>query len=307
MSEIAGNIVPYLTLFDEQGRVDLTAMELLFRATVKFVDVAFVGGGTGQGYMLHPRELADIVKVAKQVFQEKPVIAAVWQGRSIQTERGMFNREGSEYVTALRDASVDRLVIPPPISQEAGGRQSILAYLTHLSLTIEGNRVILYNNPGLTNHHLTMDLTRHARDILAVEGYKDSSGSIEFVDDLIANFYGKLDLHIGSEAVFAAVAGNERYKGKFKGIVGSTGNVAAKFMKQLWVAYLDGHDIDAYGSGRMLVEALPYMNGPNNSEIIPRLTHLVNEQGIGRQSPYNEASEEARLYAGIGLRILNNA
>ncbi|MBU0627658.1 MAG: dihydrodipicolinate synthase family protein [Nanoarchaeota archaeon] len=303
---ISGNIVPYVTLFNHSGNVDYKAMYALFQATAPFVDAAFVGGGTGQGWMLDPQDLGDIVKLAKGVFNPKPVIAAIWEVPLSCSQP--IVRKGEDYAGVLKARGVDSLVIPPPITETPLGANDILQYYSRIDNLFGDIRKIVYNNPGLTHNPLTLPLSLDIASAVELGGYKDSSGDLGFLDSLLQLSEGWFDVYLGSEALAAQLFPDSNYQGKFKGVVGSTGNAAAEFMGELWNAYAQGNLERSRRLGDTLLEALPLINGPSNSEIVQRLTFALNSAGIGSPDTlYNPASDAAKGEVISGLKMLQDA
>jgi hypothetical protein len=90
----------------------------------------------------------------------------------------------------------------------------------------------------------------------------------------------KLGIHLGSEEVATEVFPDPKYKDAIQAIVGSTNNVAARYMKNFWDAYHYGSFEQSGFLAEGLRQAHPFLHD-SGTLTIPRLTAYLTTQNIG--------------------------
>lgn len=207
---LKGVVVPLLTPFDEQGRVDEQALERL----VEFLIEAGVHslnpcGTTGEGLLLDMTE--------RRRVAERTVSAA--RGRiPVLVQTGAPTTEATIALTRhAREIGAAAANIVSPFYYRYDEAALVQHYVA-VADSVPELPIYLYNIPQLTGNALTVTIvTEIARRCPNVIGLKDSSGSLLQIIDMVAVSNNHFQVAIGADGLIlsglsagvqAAISGN---------------------------------------------------------------------------------------------------
>ena len=195
--KVTGIIVPPVTPFDDNGDIDVGATrELISYLISSGVHGIFPGGTTGEGPLLtlaERRLLAEIV--VDETAGQIPVIIHTGAITTAETLELTFH---------ARDIGAQAGAIIPPY------------YFNHTDEELKGHfqtianevpqfPIYLYNNPGVAANPLSVELvTDLVQSCPNIIGMKDSSGSLDLLAGLSAEFNGRFNAISGSDGLMLA-------------------------------------------------------------------------------------------------------
>ncbi|MCC7210098.1 MAG: dihydrodipicolinate synthase family protein [Anaerolineae bacterium] len=169
--KIRGVIVPMLTPFTEDGRIDERGVEALTEFLVaRRIAGLFPLGTTGEGPLLSAEERRQVAAwVVRYAAGRAPVI--IHSGAITTAETVDLTRHA-------RDIGADAAAIVPPYFYKLS-EKALFEHYAAVASAAPDFPVYLYHNPGVTPNHLTADLvSRLAQSFPNIAGLKDSSGSL---------------------------------------------------------------------------------------------------------------------------------
>ncbi len=173
---IHGVVPPVPTPLTPTGEVDVAAVHRIFDHLVHGgCDAAFVLGSTG--------ELASLPRHSRETAIRSAVEAAA--GR-IPLLVGIAANCPADSISLARlasDLGADGLVMAAPCYYDLAPDE-LRRYFTTILPELD-RPTLLYNMPWLTGHVLDMDCLRTALDHPQVIGFKDSSGDIDYLRQMI--------------------------------------------------------------------------------------------------------------------------
>lgn len=174
---IHGVVPPVSTPLTWTGRVDEPAIHRIMDHLVNGgCDAAFVLGSTG--------ELASLNRHSREIVVRESVEAAA--GR-IPVLVGIADTCPEETISLAKlasDLGADALVMAAPYYYDLAPDE-LERYFDSLLPQLD-RPVLLYNMPWLTGHVLSMDCLRAALEHPNVIGFKDSSGDMDYLREMIA-------------------------------------------------------------------------------------------------------------------------
>lgn len=171
-NKIRGIIVPMLTPFTADGRVDHdAAATLVEHLIIHGVHGLFPLGTTGEGPLLTTEERKLLARTVVDAANNRvPVI--IHSGAISQSETIELTQH------AQRIGAYGAAIVPPYFYKVSG--DALSRYYQNVAWQVPDFPIYLYDNPGVTNSHLTKE---NIADIVAatdnVVGLKDSSGSLD--------------------------------------------------------------------------------------------------------------------------------
>jgi dihydrodipicolinate synthase/N-acetylneuraminate lyase len=175
---LRGIIPPVVTPLTDINNLDLNGLEKLIEHLLTGgVHGLFMLGTIGEGSSLSLNLRKELLRRTSELVKNRiPVIAGI-------TDTSFSNSlELAEYAAAL---GLDGVVIAPPyyipITQE-----EMMGYLENLAPRLP-LPFIMYDMPGCTKLHMTVETVRKARELGAI-GIKDSSGDMSYLFSLINEF-----------------------------------------------------------------------------------------------------------------------
>lgn len=167
--KLYGTGVALVTPFDNQGRIDFSALKKLLRHTSKGVDYYVVMGTTGESVTLSKDEKKEVLKfVVANNSKKLPIVYGIG---------GNHTQSVIDEIRSTDLTNVDALLSVSPYynkpSQE-GIYQHFVAVANASPIPI-----ILYNVPGRTASNLTAETTLRLANHKNVIGIKEASGNLE--------------------------------------------------------------------------------------------------------------------------------
>ncbi len=190
-NRLYGVIPPLLTLFKENGEVDLEATGELAEILSKHVHALFVCGTYGNGPLMSEEERIRVLEtVAKKVAGQIPLIAHVG---ATNTPEAVRLAKHAEKVGAIAVAAV-----PPYYFHHSEER-----VIKHFSEIIKSVSipVYVYNNPKTVGYPVTPALMAKLETI-GIKGVKDSSFDILMLEEYRLACSDDFDVVLGTEAMF---------------------------------------------------------------------------------------------------------
>lgn len=182
--KITGVIVPMLTPFDDQGRVDAAGIARLIDFLVeRGVAGLFPFGTTGEGPLLTVQERQQAARwVVEYTRRRVPVL--IHTGAITTAESIALTRDAQE-------AGADGAALVPPYFYRLTD-DALYAHYAAVARAVPDFPLYLYNNPGVTPNALSTEMVfRLAEDFPNIVGLKDSSGSL-------ATLFASRSLHGGA-------------------------------------------------------------------------------------------------------------
>lgn len=175
--QVSGLIVPLVTPFTRDGRVDLATLQYLVSKLVDVgVDGFFVGSTTGEYTRLEAREVLAVAGVTLERAGDTQVYAGV---TSDYTEHSV--RLG----LTLRDLGVDGLVAAPPYFLRPS-EEKLVSHFVEIASRVE-LPLILYNIPGLVGYELSPRVVaRAASEASNIVGLKATTYDMSYPRRVIA-------------------------------------------------------------------------------------------------------------------------
>lgn len=169
---IRGVIVPLLTLFNEQGKINTEATKQLVEFLIeRGVHGLFPGGTTGEGPLLTTEERCQLAATVIQAAAGRvPVI--VHTGAITTCETIKLTRHA--WAMGAQAAAI----IPPYYYHL--DEEELFLHFREVARQVPDLPIYLYNNPAVTGHDLSTQLiSRLVEECPNIIGMKDSSGTLD--------------------------------------------------------------------------------------------------------------------------------
>ncbi len=175
---LRGIIPPVITPLLSDSEIDMEGLYNLIRHLVSGgVHGLFLLGTTGEATSLQYKTRENVVKRSCDLVAGKiPVMAGI-------TDTSF--ESSVEMAYCYKEAGADVVVVAPPYYIPVS-QPEMIKYLEDLSAKLP-LPFILYNIPGYTKHHLSVETVNRARELGAL-GIKDSSGDMLYLYSLIEKF-----------------------------------------------------------------------------------------------------------------------
>nr|WP_272506005.1 4-hydroxy-tetrahydrodipicolinate synthase [Natronobacillus azotifigens] len=233
-----------VTPFNEQNKVDYDKVtELIEYLIDQDSDGLIIAGTTGESPTLTNEEKVQLFKhTVKVVNGRVPIIAGT----------GSNNTKNSIALTKeAEEAGVDALLLVTPYynkPNQAGLYQHFLALAESTSLPI-----MLYNIPGRTMVHLTVETIVALSKIDNIVSVKESSGNLDAISQIIEQTDDSFTVYSGDDSLTLPLKSIGA-----DGVVSVSSHIVGKEMKQMLNAYDEGNVKEAAAIHRRL---LPIMRG----------------------------------------------
>jgi len=173
---IQGSLVPNITIFDAQGRIDqaktLWHMAWMFG---KGVDGLFLTGSYGAGPLMSTGERIEIFKLARTVAND-------FKGRILLPHVGCIDTDHAvELAVAAETIGVDAVGAVPPFYYKHSD-DAVVEYYRAILAAVKVP-VFAYNNPETSRYTFNLKTVRRLQD-LGLAGMKDSPLSLGFISQL---------------------------------------------------------------------------------------------------------------------------
>jgi 4-hydroxy-tetrahydrodipicolinate synthase len=224
-----GVIVPMITPFTENGKIDLSAVEKIVEYLISAGTAPFILGTTGESASIPDKYRPDFVKTMVKTASGRAKTYAGISSPSFETS--------VEAAIQYFELGVDAVVAHPPSYYPLSG-EILLRYYVKLANSIPGP-LILYNIPIVTHVSIpvaVLDQLSHHEKII---GIKDSERDIERFNQSLELWATREDfVHLVG---WGAQMANGLRQGS-AGLVPSTGNLVPKMYKEMLDAAKDGND-----------------------------------------------------------------
>lgn len=233
-----------VTPFDQNNAVDYEKVTLLIEHLIEHeTDGLIVAGTTGESPTLTTEEKVELFKhTVKVVNGRVPVIAGT----------GSNNTEASIALTKqAEEVGVDAVLIVTPYynkPNQLGLYQHFLAIAESTSLPI-----MLYNIPGRTMVHLTVETILTLAKIDNIVSIKESSGNLDAISQIIDQTDDQFTVYSGDDSLTLPLKSIGA-----DGVVSVSSHIVGKDMKRMLNAYDRGDVKEAAEIHRRL---LPIMRG----------------------------------------------
>lgn len=224
---IQGIVPPVPTPITATGRIDEDGIYRIMDYLVRGgCDAAFILGSTGELASLPRRHRETVIRVSVEAAAGRiPVLVGI----------GDTCREVSLSIASFAsDHGCDGLVLNAPCYYDLTGEE-LIRYFDSILPKLE-RPALLYNMPWLTGHVLDMDCLRAALEHPNVIGFKDSSGDLAYLEQMIAVAATREDVTVlvGNEYLYL-----DGLRLGAHGVVGGGANI----YPGLFRALQDAHDM----------------------------------------------------------------
>jgi dihydrodipicolinate synthase/N-acetylneuraminate lyase len=173
---ITGSLVPNITLFDAQGRIDSKKtrwhMEWMFD---RGVDGLFLTGSYGAGPLMSSEERVSIFALAKEA-------ASGFRGKVLLPHVGCIDTEHAvELARAAEKIGVDAVGAVPPFYYKHTD-EAVVEYYRAILQAVK-IPVFAYNNPETSRYTFNLKTVRRLQE-LGLAGMKDSPLSLGFISQV---------------------------------------------------------------------------------------------------------------------------
>ena len=225
--EYKGVIVPMVTPFTIDGKIDKPSSEKLINFLLDNQTIPFVLGTTGEAASIHVTEREVLIKILTKLKREGiPAIAGVI---------GLTLPETVSQANHYLKQGVDAVVITLPNYYELTEDQ-IYKYFDMLAKSIEGD-IIIYNIPKTVHQSIPLSVIDKLSHYQNIIGIKDSELNEKRLTESLALWKDRKDFFhfVGVNALMA----NGIAQGS-KGIVPSTANIDPRLYVRLFKSCLEG-------------------------------------------------------------------
>jgi dihydrodipicolinate synthase/N-acetylneuraminate lyase len=220
---IKGSLVPNITLFDADGRIDAAKtrwhMEWMFS---KGVDGVFLTGSYGAGPLMSNEERVSIYKLAKQA-------AAGFAGKILFPHVGCIDTDHAVALAKAAEAiGVDAIGAVPPFYYKHTD-DAVVEYYRALIRAVK-TPVFAYNNPETSRYTFNLKTVQRLQDI-GLAGMKDSPLSLGFISQVA---YGAQEAGKGFQFIAGTSTGwLPLYHMGVTAMIGGMNNWAPEIMTEL--------------------------------------------------------------------------
>lgn len=221
-----GVIVPMITPFTEELKVDLQAVERILDTFLKANVSPFLVGTTGESVSIQDSEKLRLIETAVKFINHKTIVYAGISSNCLQESID----NAKTYAGFGVDAVVAHLPFYYPMADDL-----MLRYFEELANNVPCP-LILYNIPITTRQSIPLEVIEKLSHHPNIAGIKDSEKGLERLDKSLELWRNRNDfVHLMGAAVQSAYAllnGSD-------GIIPSTGNITPKLYRQMYLAAID--------------------------------------------------------------------
>ena len=241
-----------ITPFNEDGSVDFESFEYLLLKQQEAKVGTLVLGSTGEGLNLNAQEKRAIVKFAKELNLDVPLMVGIG-GHSIQTQK--------EFITYCDEVGVDSLLLVTPLYAKPG-KEGQFGWFSEL-LSATETPCILYNVPSRTGVKLHPEVpARLSEKFSQVVGVKEASGSVEEFKEF-RKHSPDLDFYSGDDALTEAFV-----KEGGVGLVSVASNVWPTQTRKMVDLMLDGNFDELFEEWEESANALFSASNPVPTKVL---------------------------------------
>ena len=175
------------TKFTEDDRLDVSELERCFALQMEAgCDGMIVCGSLGEAMALEPEEKLELLKIAKSVCGDKPVLMTVCESST---------RRAVKAAEAAAAAGANGLMVLPGVPYKSAPRETVAHLKTIVSAA--GLPSMIYNNPIAYGVDVTLDMFEELAAEDNVVAMKESTDDIRRVTDVINRFGDRFDIFTG--------------------------------------------------------------------------------------------------------------
>ncbi|WP_417686919.1 dihydrodipicolinate synthase family protein [Roseibium sp.] len=175
------------TKFTDADTLDVAELERCFALQMEAgCDGMIVCGSLGEAMALEPEEKLELLKIAKSVAGEKPVLMTVCESSTKRAARA---------AEAAAKAGAAGLMVLPGVPYKSASHETV----AHLKTVTQaaGLPVMIYNNPIAYGVDVTLDMFEELAAEPLVVAMKESTDDIRRVTDVINRFGDRFDIFTG--------------------------------------------------------------------------------------------------------------
>ncbi len=286
--KLSGIVPPLVTPLINSRELDLAGLEKLINHVINGgVHGVFILGTTGELSRLSSSLKTEVIKnTCKFVSKRVPVLVGI-------TDTSMHDSLKLEKIA--KEFGADAAVLAPPFYYHVE-QNELLDYFSEVAASIS-LPLYLYNMPARTNIFIEIETVRKASKIPGVIGIKDSSGDLNYIEELIAMFKDQSDfsVFVGPEEIMAHCV-----------LLGADGGVngGANFFPELFVQLYEAarnKDLKVVEELQAIVNQISntlYKVGKGNPNFIKIVKEILSQKGICQENmakPYIPFSSEEKL------------
>ncbi len=175
------------TKFTEDDRLDVSELERCFALQMEAgCDGMIVCGSLGEAMALEPEEKLELLKIAKSVCGDKPVLMTVCESST---------RRAVKAAEAAAAAGANGLMVLPGVPYKSAPHETVAHLKTIVSAA--GLPSMIYNNPIAYGVDVTLDMFEELAAEDNVVAMKESTDDIRRVTDVINRFGDRFDIFTG--------------------------------------------------------------------------------------------------------------
>ncbi|MBW3630726.1 MAG: dihydrodipicolinate synthase family protein [Gemmatimonadetes bacterium] len=264
----SGVIVPMVTPFTADGRIDRAMAERVTNYLVEAGCHPFVLGTTGEGASIQERERAELVSWTVQAAAGR---AMVYAGISTNVLE-----DAADMARHYLELGADAVVAHPPSYYPITG-DDMLRYFALLA-DRAGGPLVIYNIPVTTHLSIPLDVVEELSHHPNVVGLKDSESDLNRLEEAISRWSGRADF-----AHLTGWAAQSEYGLKLgsDGIVPSAGNVVPRWYRALYDAAIT-QDYATSHAIQKATDALStlYVDHPTLGQSLAALKTMMAARGL---------------------------
>lgn len=268
IKKYSGVVVPMVTPFTENGKVDSAAVIRICQNFIKNGVSPFVLGTTGESSSVPPEESLSLVATAVKATDRKVLLYAGISDNCVE--------QNIKRAQAYYDLGVDVIVSVLPGYYPLTSQQMYDYYVK-----IADNcscPVMMYNIPSTTNMSIPLDVVQKLSEHPNICGFKDSERNEQRMEDCTTMFKGRENF---SYFVGVAKASALSLRKGADGIVPSTGNFSPKMFRQLYDFSIAGKWEEAERIQNETNEiAKIYQEGRTLGQSLPALKTMMSVSGL---------------------------
>ena len=219
-------LVAIPTPFDDNDEVDYDAFEdLIIDLKEQKVDGIVVGGSTGEGHLLQPSELLNLIMSAIRICdKDMKVIASV---NYSDTNTAL------EFVEVLNTLKIDGLLVVVPYYL-LPNQEGIYKHFSLIAETSD-HPIIIYNVPKRVGTSIKLSTLQRLKDNYDnIIGIKEASNNFEFIKN-ISECYPDFYIYSGDDKLLLEHLNNGAY-----GVISVAGNIIGEDIQNFIKSYEDG-------------------------------------------------------------------
>ena len=281
--EYSGVIVPMVTPFSGEGKIDFGAVEKLIRNFTANDICPLVLGTTGECASIHDEDKVALLRFLTSRFHDRTRIYVVISDNCL--------RKSLELARQYFDFGIDLNVALLP-NYYPLNRTQIRKYFEDLAESIPG-KLFLYNIPATTGISIPLDIINALSFHPKIVGLKDSEQDLPRLEQSVEMWKDREDFsHFvgwGAQCFYGLCRGSD-------GIVPSTGNFCPAIYRELYSASQGGERERGLQMLEITMEiASIYQNKRILSESLPALKVMLDVAGLCAKtviSPFTELPPE---------------